>query len=99
MEVDVSVRVADNGQLSLSPDRVPQRTTVKAGRKDTVTSLAQRYKLSPQDVATWNKLSATSALKPGQSVVVYLLKTANNTSGKSSRKPAARKKSSRAVKK
>jgi membrane-bound lytic murein transglycosylase D len=99
MEVDVSVRIADNGQLSLSPDRVPQRTTVKAGRKDTVTSLAQRYKLSPQDVATWNKLSATSALKPGQSVVVYLLKTANNTSGKSSRKPAARKKSSRAVKK
>jgi membrane-bound lytic murein transglycosylase D len=99
MEVDVSVRIADNGQLSLSPDRVPQRTTVKAGRKDTVTSLAQRYKLSPQDVANWNKLSATSALKPGQSVVVYLLKTANNTSGKSSRKPAARKKSSRTVKK
>jgi membrane-bound lytic murein transglycosylase D len=99
MEVDVSVRVAENGQLSLSPDRVPQKTTVKAGKKDTVTSLAQRYKLSPLDVANWNKLSATSALKPGQSVVVYLLKAAKVSSGKSSRKPAARKKSTRPAKK
>jgi membrane-bound lytic murein transglycosylase D len=99
MEVDVSVRVADSGQLSLSPERVPQKTTVKAGKKDTVTSLAQRYRLDPQDVASWNKLKPTSALKPGQSVVVYLLKNTNAASGKSSRKPVARNKSTRAVKK
>jgi membrane-bound lytic murein transglycosylase D len=99
MEVDVSVRIADNGQLSLSPDRVPQKATVKAGKKDTVTSLAQRYKLSPQDVASWNKLSVTSALKPGQSVTVYLLKAAKVSSGNSGQKPVARKKSAQAVKK
>ncbi len=99
MSVDVSERIADSGQLSLAPERIPKRTTVKAGKKETVTSLAQRYKLSPQDVATWNKLSATSALKPGQSVVVYLLKSAKTPSGKSNRQPTARKKTGRAVKK
>jgi membrane-bound lytic murein transglycosylase D len=99
MSVDVSERIADTGQLSLSPERIPQKTTVKAGRKETVTSLAQRYKLNPQDVATWNKLSATAALKPGQPVVVYLLRATKATSGKSSSKSAARKKSTRTIKK
>jgi membrane-bound lytic murein transglycosylase D len=99
MSVDVSERIADTGQLSLTSERVPKKTTVKAGKKETVTSLAQRYKLSPQDVADWNKLKPTSALKPGQSVVVYLLRAAKATSGKSSSKAAARKRSSKTVKK
>jgi membrane-bound lytic murein transglycosylase D len=98
MSVDVSELIADTGQLSLSPDRVPQKTIVKAGKKETVTSLAQRYKLSPQDVAAWNKLNATSALKPGQSVVLYLLRP-GRASGKSTHHPAARKKVGRPVKK
>lgn len=96
MSVDVSERIADNGQLSLSPARVPKKVTVRAGKKDTVNSLALRYKLNPQDVATWNRLTPTSALKPGQSVVVYLLKA---TTGKSNRKSVVRKKSARPVKK
>jgi membrane-bound lytic murein transglycosylase D len=98
MSVDVSERVADTGQLSLSPDRVPQKTTVKAGKKETVTSLAQRYKLSPQDVAAWNKLNTTSTLKAGQSVVLYLLRP-GGAGGKSTRHPATRKKVGRPVKK
>jgi membrane-bound lytic murein transglycosylase D len=96
MEVDVSERIADTGQLSLSPDRVPQKTKVKAGKKDTVTSLAQRYKLSPHDVAAWNKLSINSALKPGQAMVVYLVRASN---GHSTRRAPARKRVGRAVKK
>jgi membrane-bound lytic murein transglycosylase D len=99
MEVDVSLRIADTGQLSLSPDRVPQKTTVKAGKKETVTSLAQRYKLSPQEVAAWNKLNTTSTLKPGQSVVVYLLRPSKASSGQSTRHASTRKKNNRPIKK
>jgi membrane-bound lytic murein transglycosylase D len=99
MAVDVSERIADTGQLSLSPDRVPQKTTIKAGKKETVTSLAQRYKLSPQDVASWNKLSATSALKPGQMVVLYLIRPNKANPSKSTRHAPARKKVGKSVKK
>jgi membrane-bound lytic murein transglycosylase D len=72
LDVDVSVHVADNGHLSLAPDVVLKKTTVKAGKKDTVASLAQRFKVSAQSVSDWNKISASAALKPGQALVLYL---------------------------
>ncbi len=43
---DVASHVADNGQLSLAPEIVTRRTAVKAGKHDTVASIARRYKLS-----------------------------------------------------
>ncbi len=93
LDIDVSVHVADNGQLSLAPDIVLKKTVVKAGKKDTVTSLAQRYKVSPQAVSDWNKISATAALKPGQSIVLYLptkiaAQAPSKTTGKANAKPA-----------
>jgi membrane-bound lytic murein transglycosylase D len=69
---DVASHVADNGQLSLSPEIVTRRTVVKAGRRDTVVSMARRYKLSPDQIAEWNHLGASAALKPGQQVVLHL---------------------------
>ncbi|HEY8906179.1 MAG TPA: LysM peptidoglycan-binding domain-containing protein, partial [Rhodoferax sp.] len=78
---DVSDHVADNGQLSLAPEVVLRKTTVKAGKKDTVASLAQRYRLNASDVAGWNKVNTSAAFKAGQKVVVYLparAKTARN---------------------
>ncbi|APW46215.1 transglycosylase SLT domain-containing protein [Rhodoferax antarcticus] len=88
---DVSSHVADNGQLSLAPEIVLRRTTVKAGKKDTVASLARRYHLNAADVAQWNKISASAAFKAGQKVVVYLparakvSRTAQRGSSKASR--------------
>ena len=70
--LDVSNHVADNGQLSLAPEIVLLKTTVKAGKKDTVVALASRYRLNVADVAQWNKISASAAFKAGQKVVVYL---------------------------
>ena len=96
MNVDVSMRVADSGQLSLAPELVLQKITVKAGRKDTVASLAQRYKVSAADVATWNKLSATAVLKAGQAVVLYQPRSVKRSNGKSA---APRKKSAQRTKK
>ena len=72
LDQDVGTKVADNGQLSLTPEIVLQRIWVKAGKKDTVASLASRYKTTPANVAQWNSLSASAAFKPGQKVVVFV---------------------------
>ncbi len=42
---DVAAVVADSGHLSFQPEIVTRRTTVKAGRNDSVASIARRYKL------------------------------------------------------
>ena len=72
MGTDVAERVADQGQLSLSPEQVLKRSAVKAGRGETVASLAKRYRVSPAAVAEWNKVSTAAAFKAGQTVVLYL---------------------------
>ncbi|HEY0884012.1 MAG TPA: transglycosylase SLT domain-containing protein [Ramlibacter sp.] len=72
MNRDVADHIADNGQLNLAPERVTRRTTVKAGKRDTVQSIARRYRLNAAQVADWNDVGASAAFKPGQRVVVYL---------------------------
>lgn len=69
---DVPGHVADNGQLNLQPEVVTRRTTVKAGKHDTVASIARRYRLAPSQVAEWNSVGASAAFRAGQQVVVYL---------------------------
>jgi membrane-bound lytic murein transglycosylase D len=72
MQNDVTSHVADNGQLNLSPERVTRRTWVKARKHETVASIARRYRLSPDQIAEWNRVGASAAFKAGQRVVVYL---------------------------
>ncbi len=69
---DVTSQVADNGTLGLAPEMVTRRTTVKARQGETVATIAKRFKLSPLQVADWNKVSAHASFKPGQSVVLYV---------------------------
>lgn len=69
---DVASHVADNGQLSLAPEITLRRTTIKAGKHDTVTSIARRYRVLPAQVAEWNDLAVSSVFKPGQRVVLHL---------------------------
>jgi membrane-bound lytic murein transglycosylase D len=69
---DVAAVVADGGHLSFQPEIVNRRTTVKAGRNDSVASIARRYKLAPSNVAEWNDVKPNHAFKRGYSVVVYL---------------------------
>jgi membrane-bound lytic murein transglycosylase D len=75
MSQDVAVKVADNGQLSLSPEVTLKRTLVRAGKGDSVTSIAQRYKVSANQVAQWNKVGQTASFKTGQQIVVFLANT------------------------
>jgi membrane-bound lytic murein transglycosylase D len=69
---DVAEHIADNGQVSFAPEVVLKRTLHKAGRHETVASIAKRFRVSPASLAEWNKVSASAAFKLGQQVVVYL---------------------------
>ena len=71
-KAEVSSQVADNGQVSLTPEQVTRRTLITAGRRDSVTSIARRYRVTTADVATWNDVKSGSSFKPGSSVVLYL---------------------------
>lgn len=72
IERDVTERIADTGQVTLSPEVVLRRTVLKAGKNETVASIAKRYRLGTASVAEWNKVSASAAFKAGQQVVVFL---------------------------
>ncbi len=72
MQDDVASHVADNGQLNLAPENVTRKTMIKAGKRDTVASVAKRYRVSAAQVAEWNSVGASAAFPAGQQVVVYL---------------------------
>ncbi len=71
-EKDVSEHVADNGQVSFSPEIVLKKILVKLRKSETVVAIAKRYKVTAASVAGWNKVSAASTFKAKQSVVLYL---------------------------
>ena len=71
---DVTEHVADHAVLALAPDLPPMRKiSFKAGKKgDSVASVAQRYRVTAAQVASWNHTSASAHFKPGQAVVVMV---------------------------
>ncbi|MDB5928662.1 MAG: Lytic transglycosylase, catalytic [Polaromonas sp.] len=72
VETDVSSHVADNGQVTLAPEIVLRRTTVKARKGESVASIASRYGVAAANVASWNGVGAESAFRMGHQVVLYL---------------------------
>ncbi|MBB3194342.1 transglycosylase SLT domain-containing protein [Roseateles terrae] len=92
---DVSEHLADNASIMFAPDVPPlRRVTLKAGRGESVASVARRYRLGTTQVAQWNRVSTKASFKPGQAVVVYLRENqqvvADAEPAKSKGKPAAR---------
>ena len=70
---EVPLQVADNGHMALAPEAIPtRRLLVRAGRGDSVTSIAQRYRVSPTAVAHWNRMAVGARFVRGHSVVVYV---------------------------
>ena len=69
---DVTSKVADNGQLNLAPEVTLRKQTIKARKKDSLASVAKRYRVAIADVAKWNDLSVDSALKSEQKLVLML---------------------------
>ncbi|MDB5899505.1 MAG: putative rane-bound lytic murein transglycosylase [Ramlibacter sp.] len=71
-QTDVTSQMADHGQLSLAPEIVTRRITVKAGRNESVASIARRHKMNPAQVAEWNDVGLAAAFKAGQQVVLHV---------------------------
>ncbi len=70
---DVAVHVADNATMTLARDEPPLRKVMlKAGKRDSVASVAKRYRLSPAQVAGWNSTAASARFKPGTTITVFL---------------------------
>ena len=73
---DVSQQVADNGQISLAPEIVLVKQSIKLRKPISVAAMASKYKVSAANLATWNKVSAGSSFKAKQTVVLYVPKQA-----------------------
>lgn len=72
-ERDVSEALADNAMMALAPDVPPlRRMALKAGKRDTVRTVAKRYGLSVAQVASWNKVGTSARFKRGEQIVVYV---------------------------
>ena len=101
-EQDVSESLADNAVMALAPDLPPmRRMVIKAGKRDSVASIARRYKVSAEQVAQWNRTTARASFSRGQNVVVYVPSASKRqlaSSGKKGSKLAQASASSRKVK-
>ncbi|MBU0916030.1 transglycosylase SLT domain-containing protein [Aquabacterium parvum] len=101
-EQDVSERLADNAMMALAPDVPPlRRTVIKAGKRDTVASIARRYKVSAEQVAQWNRTQTRATFARGQSIVVYVPSTSKRqlaSASRSSGKQASKQANARKVK-
>jgi membrane-bound lytic murein transglycosylase D len=72
-QADVSIDIADNATMAFAPDLPSVRkTALRAGQKDTVASIAKRYRTSAAQVASWNRVSTNAHFKPGQTVVLFV---------------------------
>lgn len=100
---DVPGHVADNGQLSLQPEIILRKTTVRARKGDNLGRLASRYGVSPVSVAGWNRLSVGARLKAGQRITLMLPKPvavaarADGGGGKAVASGVSRKKQAKAA--
>ena len=69
---NVSEAVADRGQVTLTPEMISVRKSIRAGKADTVASLAKRFNVSPANLAQWNKVPVTAKFKPSQALVIFV---------------------------
>ena len=90
MDEDVDPQVADNGRLDLAPEMVLRRVVVKAGKKDTVATLARQYKVTEAQLAEWNDWKAHTRLQPGQAVTLMLSGSVQATGKKGSKVKTAK---------
>ena len=95
-QADVSEHIADHAVMALAPDGpVLRKLSLKAGRNESVATVAKRYRVSPAQVGQWNGVAAAANFKAGQTIVVFVAakaakagKVAQASSGKARRHAA-----------
>jgi membrane-bound lytic murein transglycosylase D len=63
-----------------------RKKIIKARNKDSLASVAKRYRVTVDDVAMWNKLTVDSPLKTGQKLVLMLPSKGKSKAKKSSQR-------------
>jgi membrane-bound lytic murein transglycosylase D len=92
---DVASHIADSAMMALAPEVPPlQRISYKAGKGDSVKTVARKYRVSPANVARWNDVGVGTRFKPGDSVILMVPQTAARagTARKAPAKPVVVKK-------
>ena len=89
LDNDVTEHLADNAQISFSPEIVLKRIMVKVQKGDTLLTLASRHDVTPNNIAAWNKLKMPVALKPGQNIAILVPTTASSKGSKVSAKKSS----------
>jgi membrane-bound lytic murein transglycosylase D len=85
-QADVSEHLADHATMALAPDGpVLRKLALKAGRNDSVASVARRYRVSAAQVGQWNGVGTAASFKAGQTIVVFVAAKAVGTAKKSTR--------------
>jgi membrane-bound lytic murein transglycosylase D len=71
---DIPEKLADSAMLVFAPEVPPQRRiSIKVGKRgESVASVARRHNVSAEQVAQWNKVSASGHFKAGQLVTLFL---------------------------
>ena len=88
---DVSLHIANTATLSLAPEVVLHKVVVRVGKRDSLASIAKRYRVSAKQLAQWNNLDVASGLKAGQKLAVYLPAKASRKTSRTSKKTAVTK--------
>nr|WP_127997590.1 transglycosylase SLT domain-containing protein [Piscinibacter defluvii] len=87
---DVPEHLAEHAQIAFAPaEPAKRRLVLKAGKRDSVASVARRYRVAPAQVAQWNDVAVGSRFRAGEQVVVWV--AAKPAKKVAAGRPAARK--------
>jgi membrane-bound lytic murein transglycosylase D len=76
---DISPELIDNAVLSVEPEIRTKQILIKVKKKDTLASVAQRYKVSTEQIKEWNNLKQ-DRLTPGQKLKLEVQQRAGKKS-------------------
>lgn len=97
---DVSPRIANTATLMLAPEVRLRKVRIKAGKRDSIATVAKRYRVSTEQIAQWNDLSTNARLRPGQLLTLYLrAKPTTKKSTRNTKKTAVTKSPAKVYKK
>jgi len=78
-EENIPQQIAEDAQLRIErAEPGTRKIIVKIGKKDSLASVAKRYKLNVSDIKSWNDLNKDQ-IKPGQKLVLHIAKQSSKS--------------------
>jgi membrane-bound lytic murein transglycosylase D len=89
-QADVPEHLAEHAMMALAPDGPALRKlSLKAGRNESVATVAKRYRISAAQVGQWNGVGSSAKFRAGQTVVVFVAAKASTATARNSTRHAA----------